>query len=71
MKGGSVCIDYGARNGFGGMNRESAVFTAKGNCKLSDSGGFAPTWNHSCAGKSGTDFTEIVQYVLDSKVDGG
>jgi hypothetical protein len=67
MHSGSVCIDYRARNGFNGMNKESAVFLAKGGLKVPSSDGFASAWNRSCAGGNlGTDYTKEVQYVLDA-----
>lgn len=44
-EGTIACIEYGARNGFGGMNREFMVFTA--NRARAD----AATWNKHCANK--------------------
>ena len=49
--GTAFCIEYRARNGFGGFNREHAVFT---NAGISQS---AKSWNRNCANKELEDFT--------------
>lgn len=50
----SVCYEYRAKNGFGGMNKEAAVFSDKG-LITNDDKGFDPIWSEKCAGKSGED----------------
>jgi len=59
---GTSCYEYRAQNGFGGMDVGRAVVTPKGRISISDSDGFASTWNKSCANKSGEDNTWTVGY---------
>lgn len=61
MQDGTVCYEYRAQNGFGGMSVENATFdpsTLK--IMVTGSKGFVPTWNKKCAGKTGQDFTPDV-----------
>lgn len=49
-----VCVAYRAKNGFGGMNRERAVFTKMGGDTS------ARTWNRKCTVGDLTDVTAMV-----------
>jgi hypothetical protein len=49
MPDGSICYEYRARNGFGGMNKEYAVLTPKGKLSLNE----PSSWNRFCANKTG------------------
>lgn len=53
-----VCVEYRAKNGFGGVNFEQTVYT-KG--KFSTA---AKPWNRHCAGKQLNDLKPVVEYVL-------
>ncbi len=53
MKDGTICYEYRAQNGFGGMNREFAVLLPKAE-RLTTSAG---AWNSRCAHKTGSDLT--------------
>lgn len=53
-----VCVEYRAKNGFGGVNFEQTVYT-KG--KFSTA---AKPWNRHCAGKQLNDLKPMVEYVL-------
>lgn len=48
-----VCFEFRAKNGFGGMNREFAVYAKE---KMSQS---ANSWNKSCANKSLNDMNYV------------
>ena len=50
-----VCVEYRGRNGFGGMNREHAVFSIVGGDQS------AHAWNKFCTGDKG--FTEVTSAV--------
>jgi DNA-directed RNA polymerase subunit RPC12/RpoP len=50
-----VCIEYRAKNGFGGMNKEFVVFTGKKAYP-----GNAAVWNKSCLGAL-RDYTQAVR----------
>jgi hypothetical protein len=63
MDDGSVCYDYRAQNGFGGMNAEHAVL-ADGEFESEDSAGFHRLWNKRCARKKGEDRTSEVTSVM-------
>lgn len=65
MDSGAVCIEYRAQNGFGGMNRASAV-VPPGTTKLlnSDGPGFDKSWNKNCAGKTGHDVTQQAEMYM-------
>ena len=57
------CVEYYARNGFGGMNREYAVGTSThGDFKFSANN--ATVWNKMCANKPGSDFKIYGEYSL-------
>jgi hypothetical protein len=62
MSDGSVCYDFRAQNGFGGMNVDHAVVTPSGQFKSSESSGFTALWKKECAGKTGVDKTWEVGY---------
>jgi hypothetical protein len=47
------CLTYRAKNGFGGMNRDTVVFTVAGGDESSRG------WNRHCAGKQLNDVTRI------------
>jgi hypothetical protein len=53
--GSVVCLTYRSRNGFGGMNREFAVYAAG---KPSQS---VAAWNKHCAGKSLNNLTSAAR----------
>lgn len=65
MDSGAVCIEYRAQNGFGGMNRASAV-VPPGTAKLlnGDAPGFDKSWNKNCAGKTGHDVTRQAEMYM-------
>lgn len=48
----TICIIYGAKNGFGGMNREYAAFVD----------GSPASYEAACNGKSGQDYTPYAKY---------
>jgi hypothetical protein len=62
MADGTVCYDYRAQNGFGGMNVGHAVLAPNGQFKSDESDGFDALWNKRCAGKTGDDKTWEVGY---------
>lgn len=65
MESNTICIEYRAQNGFGGMNRGRALLSADDKKLLSDeSDGFNSSWNKSCAGQTGDDLTRAVQVYL-------
>ena len=53
-----VCVEYRAKNGFGGVNFEQTVYTKR---KFSTA---AKPWNRHCAGKRLNDLKPMVEYVL-------
>jgi hypothetical protein len=57
-----VCVEYRAKNGFGGTNFEQTVYT-KG--KFSTA---AKPWNRHCAGKRLNDLKPAVDYVLKRSI---
>ncbi len=61
MPDGSVCYDYRAQNGFGGMNREYAVLRASGQLTANENG----LWNRECAHKTGEDGTAAINVALN------
>jgi hypothetical protein len=63
MPNGATCYQYRAENGFGGVNRERAVFSGL-KFKVSGSDGFSALWNRNCVGKTGQDITDNVQIVI-------
>ena len=58
---GTVCYEYRAQNGFGGMNVGQAVLTPKGAFKTDDMNGFDSLWNHECAHKRARHHVRCVQ----------
>lgn len=48
----SVCYEYRAKNGFGGMNKGAAVFSGKGFI-TNEAKEFDPVWDEKCSGKKG------------------
>jgi hypothetical protein len=61
---GSVCYEYHAQNGFGGMNAGYAVLTDKGTIKTNEMDGGTKLWNRQCANKIGFDKTWVVDYAI-------
>jgi hypothetical protein len=57
----SVCYQYRAQNGFGGLNVEYAVLTPKAS-NLNTS---ASLWNRQCAHKQGEDITALASQRID------
>lgn len=64
MGNGTVCYEYRAQNGFGGMNVGHAVLTEKGAIKTNEMEGGTKLWNHECANKSGYDKTWEINYAI-------
>lgn len=64
MDNGSVCYQYRAQNGFGGMNIAHAVLTASGKFKNDNESGFRTLWNRECANKTGSEKTWEVNYAI-------
>lgn len=60
MKDNTVCYEYRAQNGFGGMNIGDAVLSPNGTMKTSEEPGFTPLWNKRCLNKIGKDATQEV-----------
>lgn len=52
----SVCYEYRAKNGFGGMSKGEAVLSEKGFI-TNDDKGFDPIWSEKCASKSGEEIS--------------
>ena len=60
---GAACIEYRAQNGFGGMNRESAVIgNGRAATSSDNSGTFERVWNKEC--RSVFDMTNYVKMRL-------
>lgn len=66
MDDGSICYEYRAQNGFGGMNVGRAALAANGSFKTNEMNGFAALWNRRCAGKIGENKTWAINYALKS-----
>jgi hypothetical protein len=62
MNDGSVCYEYRAQNGFGGMNVGQAVLSPKGSFRTDEMGGFRTLWNKYCANKIGEDKTWALNF---------
>ena len=62
MPDGTVCYQYRAQNGFGGVNVGHAALTPSGQFRSNEMEGFRALWNKLCANKSGTDKTWEVGY---------
>ncbi len=53
---GVICLDFKAKNGFGGMNVSNAIYIpSSGAFATSEMKGFAKKWNYGCANKKGTE----------------
>ncbi len=65
MDSHAVCYEFRARNGFSGTNLAQAVLSPKGRFLTSEQDGFSVLWNRLCAGKTGTDETFRVTFILD------
>lgn len=63
MDTGSVCYKFRSQNGFGGMNKISAVLYGD-DIKTSEMEGFARRWNKECANKTGEDVTDYLEIAL-------
>lgn len=51
---GTICYEYRAKNGFGGVNRGKAFYLPKEDkFRMSEMDSFGKTWKRECAGKSG------------------
>lgn len=67
-KSKSVCMEYRARNGFGGMNSEYSMLTWKDGDtadKMRLSSNNEKQWNNHCVGK-GHSYTAFVRYNTDN-----
>lgn len=62
---GTVCYEYRAQNGFGGVNAGEAVLTPKGRFKTNEMDGFTSLWNRECAHKPGTEEAGGVNFFID------
>jgi Na+-translocating ferredoxin:NAD+ oxidoreductase RnfG subunit len=61
----AVCYQYRARNGFGGMNIEQAVFSGKNDkIKTSSEDGFASAWNRECGNRSGYEKADLINTAM-------
>lgn len=60
MDSGSVCLNVRGQNGFGGVNKMSAVAFGD-DMRTSEMSGFTQRWNKDCANKSGEDVTEYAK----------
>lgn len=52
----SVCYEYRAKNGFGGMSKGKAVLSNKGFI-TNDTNGFQSIWSEKCDGKTGEEIS--------------
>lgn len=60
-----VCIEYRARNGFGGMNRESVIVDGVQPYQSTDDDGkFRRKWNELCAAQESWNLTDRVKISL-------
>jgi hypothetical protein len=66
-KDGMACIEYRAKNGFGGMSRERAVYILLALTTEADKD-FATAWNRWCANKAGTEEGPYVSRLIDQGV---
>jgi hypothetical protein len=66
-KGGMACMEYRAKNGFGGMNRERAVYILLGLITEADEE-FSTAWNHWCANMTGTEEGPYVSRLIDERI---
>ncbi len=56
----AVCIEYRAQNGFGGTNREIAVFAPDGTAKNGSDDQVRRLWNKECAKKPGRELRHVI-----------
>lgn len=63
MSSGDICFVYRARNGFGGYNREAAVYQSKKNTFVAGGAAEGP-FNQLCQGSIGKDFTRVAILAL-------
>ena len=61
MSDKTVCYQYRAQNGFGGMNIEYAILTPNATNLSTDAG----LWNRKCARKQGEDITALASQRID------
>jgi hypothetical protein len=64
MPSGAICMEYRARNGFGGLNLEHGLETPKGLISVGDFDNFAEQWNRFCTGKVGDDMTYYAKGIV-------
>ena len=65
QKNNAICYTYRAKNGYGGMNLEYAVFSHdRKRFRSSSQEGFVGTWNKECGAKSGRNETANVRALL-------
>lgn len=69
MKNGSVCYEYRAQNGFGGMNVDKAVLTSLGKLVTTEQSGSSAILNKECYDKVGRDATSDVGIWAGVKYD--
>ena len=67
-KDGMACIEYRARNGFGGMNQGRAVYILLALITEADKNDFTTAWNQWCANKAGTEEGSYVSRLIDQGV---
>jgi hypothetical protein len=66
-KDGMACIEYRAKNGFGGMNRGQAVFIVLALITENDKE-FPTAWNRWCANKTGTEEEPYVSRLIEQGI---
>jgi len=64
MTSGAICYEYRAKNGFGGYNREAAVYQPKSDTLVTGDSA-TRTFNALCAGKTGEDHTSTVKIAIE------
>lgn len=64
MPSGVVCYEYRAKNGFGGYNRDVAVYQPKTDSLITGTSA-TEAYAANCAGKVGEDHTKSVNHFLD------
>jgi hypothetical protein len=66
-KDGMACIEYRAKNGFGGMSRGRAVYILLA-LTTQDDKEFATAWNQWCANRTGTEEGPYVSHLIDQGI---
>lgn len=64
MPDDTICFEYRARNGFGGMDNSTAILYA-GILITSHDAAARELWKSKCAGRQGIEMAEDANYILD------